>query len=115
MKADQIILQEQDKLNVVAEIPIKREQVIGNTTMFKGHTMYEINCTTGEITEAEFKEERAEIVPVYDINFGQQIGTTTKKVKDILTKENCLYISCLNKKSALKKYIKWLHQKLTKK
>lgn len=111
MKIDKLILQERDKLNVVAETPDRKHKILGSTVRFNGHTMYEINCSTGQITEAVYKKEKVEIVPIYDINFGGQIGTTTKTVKDIETKENCLYISCLNKKIAKKKFLKWIIEK----
>ena len=97
MKVDKIILEEQDRFNIVAEIPAKTEKSLGNIIPFKGHTMFEINCTTGEITTAEFEEIVAEVT-----------GGIRKK---IITKENCLYISCLNKKVAKKKFLKWIIEK----
>jgi len=98
MKPDRIILDETDKLQVVQQIPDKTQLLIDSIIPFKGHTLFEINCSTGEILKAEYEE----------INAGFINGNVRKK---ILVKPNCLYISCLNKKSAKKKYLNWVIQK----
>ena len=49
MKVDNIILQDKDKLNVIQEIPVIKEELIHSMTSYKGHTVFEINCTTGTI------------------------------------------------------------------
>lgn len=97
MKVEKLILDERDNIHAVAEIPAKTQKIFDSVTQFKGHTMFEINCTTGKIIPAVYEEITASIT-----------GEVKKK---ILTKENCLYISCLNKKSASKKFLKWLMQK----
>src|SRR5690349_9258703 len=99
MKVDKILLDEADKVKSAIEIPFENKRMVMQTTPFKGHTLFEINCTTNEIYPAKFEETTAEI--------------TGKVHRKIIINENCLYISCLNKKSAFKKYIKWLSEKLT--
>lgn len=48
-----------DKVEVHAQKEIEKQKVLfASVTKNKGHTMYEINCETGEITEAKFKEGR---------------------------------------------------------
>ncbi len=98
MKPQKISFDEPDKLEVVQQIPVKSEKLVGKITPFKGHTLFEINCSTGEIIPATYEE----------ISVGFKSAAAKKKV---LTKENCLYISCLNIKSAKKKYFKWLIEK----
>lgn len=101
MKADQIILEEADKVKQEIQIPYESKKLLMQTVPFRGHTMFEINCTTTEINPVQYEETSAQLN-----------GVIRKK---IIIHDNCVYISCLNKKSALKKYIKWLHQKLTQK
>lgn len=100
MKVDKLILEEQDKLNVIQEIPVIKQELLHSMTSYKGHTVFEINCTTGTITPAIIKEQ----------NSGLD-GSVRKK---IITNPNCLYISCLNKKSAARKYLEWAANNLVK-
>lgn len=101
MKPDRIILDETDKLQVEQTIPDESQKLVGSITPFKGHTLFEINCTTGQIIPATYEE----------INASFQTGAVKKK---IIVKPNCLYISCLNKKSAAKKYLNWLIERTIK-
>lgn len=71
---------------------------IGNIVMHKGHTMFEINCTTGEVVPATFQSTNA--------TFG---GGVKRK---ILCNENCLYVPCLNIKNAKKKFTRYLLENL---
>lgn len=98
MKPEQIINDEADKLQVVQQIPDESKKLIDSIVPYKGHTLFEINCTTGEINVATYEEITA--------NF-----TTGGVRKKVIIQPNCLYISCLNKKSAAKKYLNWLIQK----
>jgi len=97
LRPDKIILDEADKFGVIKQIPDETKKLVASITPHKGHTLFEINCTSGEILPAQYESLNA------DIN-----GAVKRKV---LTKENCLYISCLNKKSAQKKYLQWLISK----
>ena len=99
MKVEQVIQDSPDKLQVVQQVPIKTETMVDSIRPFKGHTLFEIDCSTGEITPAKY--ERID---------GVFSGDGVRK--KVLIKENCLYISCLNKKSALKKYTAWMTDRL---
>lgn len=94
MKVDDIILKEQDRLQAIQQIPDESQRLIDSVVPYRGHTLFEINCTTGQINKAEFEEINA--------NFSGEVR------KKIIINPNCLYISCLNKKSAKKKYLNWL-------
>lgn len=98
MKPDKIIFDVPDKLEVVQQIPVESKKIIDSITPFKGHTLFEINCSTGEVKEAKYEEVNASFVN----------GAVKRKV---IINDNCLYISCLNKKSALKKYSKWIFER----
>lgn len=109
MKDFDPIKQLPDKTNIVNQRQVDYEKkFLGTTVRHRGHIMYEIDCSSGEVSEAEYAEERAVIVPHINIITKQQTGIDTHFVKDIITKENCLYVSALNIKSAKKKYFKWL-------
>ena len=98
-----------EKTTIVNQKQVDYEKKhLGTTRRYNGHIVFEINCTTGEISEAEFKEEKVVLVPETCLYTGATTGNTSVMVKDIDCKENCLYISALNKKSAQKKYFKWL-------
>lgn len=100
MKIDKLILDEADKLSVIQEIPIKSEILVDTTKPFRGHTLFEIDCSTGDILPAEIEQINA------TLNGGVR--------KKVIIKPNCLYISCLNKKSAQKKYLKWFIEQTIK-
>lgn len=98
MKVEKIIPDSQDKMEVVQQVPVTTSKLIDSIVPYKGHILFEIDCSTGEIKEAKYEEINATIS-----------GAIKKKV---FVKENCLYISCLNKKSALKKYTAWMADRL---
>ena len=100
MKVDKIILDGQDKLNVSQETPVIKQELVHSMTSYKGHTVFEINCTTGTIEPAIYDEKNVDLK-----------GNVRKK---IITKPNCLYISCLNKKAAARKYLDWAAKNLVK-
>lgn len=98
MKTDKLILDEADKMEVVQQIPDESRKLIDSITPHKGHTLFEIDCNTGEINEAKYEEIVSSFI--------------TKRVRrKVIVTPNCLYISCLNKKSARKKFVNWLIQK----
>ncbi len=78
----------------------KEQKLVGRIVPYKGHTLFEINCTTGDITEAEYKLDA--------VKYENVVKGDLQKIRKVITKENCLYISCLNKKTAKKKFIKYL-------
>ena len=75
--------------------------------------MWEINCSTGEVNEAEYKNERIVFIPDRDLMTGAIIGTIPETVRDIDSKCNCIYIGALNKNSAKKKFLKHLMKNAT--
>lgn len=89
-------LEKYSKISIESEVvvPIKTElKLIGTLKPNKGHKCFEINTITNEICEAEFYED---IVSMFSSSYERR-----KKLK---VKENCVYITALNKKNALKKY-----------
>ena len=102
MKVEQLIQDNPDKLQVVQQVPVKTETMIDSIHPHKGHTLFEINCSTGEITPAKYEQ-------IDGLFSGDGVR------KKVFIKENCLYISCLNKKSALKKYTAWIADRLMSK
>ena len=77
---------------------IKKSKLIGKLTPQKGHKCYEINVKTGEINEAKYSYVG------YDLN-----GLVKK---EIATKENCVYITALNKANAGKKMKKMIQDRI---
>ncbi len=95
MKVDKFILEDNDKLQVKQEIQVESKKLLDRITPYKGHTMFEINVSTGEIIKAKYEE----------INVSFESKAVKKK---ILVNDNCLYVSCLNLENARKKYVKYL-------
>lgn len=107
MKEFDPILSQSDKTKIVNEKQVDyQKKLLGTTNRYNGHIVFEINCNNGEIKEAEFENERVEFVPNRCLLTGAIIGNSPIKKMDIICRENCLYISALNKKSALKKFFK---------
>lgn len=108
MKELQPDIPKPEKVSIVNQRQVDYEKkFLGSTKLYNGHTFYEINCDTGEITEAEYAEEKVILKNTRCLVTNAITGSTTAKVKEIITKENHLYIGALNKKSAHKKYIDW--------
>lgn len=62
----------------------------------KGHTVWEINLKTKEISHAKYKETDI-------IDFHEAQKKTGKNIKDIVRNPGFIYISALNQKNALKR------------
>lgn len=101
MKTDKIILEEQDKMEVVATKPDKTQKLIHSIRPHKGHTLFEINPITGKCKEAVYEKT--------DVEFGKN-GMVHKKV---IRNNGCVYISALNKKNALIKFFKMVGRQMT--
>lgn len=89
-----------NKLNENIEKTRKKEQQkeqkkLGTIKPHRGHTLFEVNKTTGEITEAEFVKT--------DISFHDAANGIKPKNHKVIVKENCLYVPALNKKNVIKK------------
>jgi len=103
MKLDKHI-PEQDKVEIVNQAEKKYElKKLGTITPQRGHTLFQINTQTGEITIAEFDKVDA-VLPTRKNN--ADAGT----VKKVTIKTGCVYVSALNKRNAIKKYNKRIKQ-----
>lgn len=84
-----------EEIEIVDQNQQEKQLVIGNVIMHKGHTMFEINCSTGEIAPVKFESTNANFVS----------GAVKRK---ITIKPNCLYVPCLNLRNAQKKFAKFI-------
>ena len=94
----------------------KHKKLFTSQQLYNGHKMWEVNCSTGEINEAKYINERVEFVDIYDLTEaviasakGRKLTPIGKKEvakKDIQCNENCLYVGALNIKSVKKKLLK---------
>lgn len=87
-----------DKIENVKQVEVQKQlQLAGRVIPQRGHTLFEYDKVTGTVVKAEFEE-------VKDVKFGASKSpwkqVTTKKV---VRRENCIYVSALNLKNALKK------------
>lgn len=87
-----------DKVAIHKQNIIKaaNEHHIGTIRPHSGHTLFEINAVSGDIAPAEFEVSTA----VYSAN---SKGLVRRK---IVIKANCVYISALNKKNAIKQLLR---------
>ena len=74
----------------------KQKQLLDTLHPHRGHQCFEINTISGEINLAIFESS--------DVHFNLQSGGYVQK--KLMTKENHVYITALNKDNALKKYLK---------
>jgi hypothetical protein len=87
----------QDTVAIVDEKQvIKKERFLGTAKLYPGHTHYQYNYETNELS--------AVVYDVSTVGFGD--GTKRHKV---ITKPNCIYFGCLNIRSATK-YIRKVFQ-----
>ena len=85
-----------DKIENIKQVSIEKQTVfLGTARPKKGHTMFEYNYKEKTIVEAKFDEVPA--VKFTDAKLG--IKSSSKK---ITKKDDCIYVSALNKKNALK-------------
>lgn len=67
-------------------------------TPVPGHQLWEINIKTNEINLAQFQQEKF-------ITWKQALLIKSGQIrKKVIIKQDCVYISALNKKSAIKRY-----------
>lgn len=83
------------------EISVKKKQEIeylplGKIIVKRGHTLFEIDTISGEISEAQYHIQSA--------NYELLKGIAQSKIGSLIVKKGCVYIPALNKKNALKKY-----------
>ena len=100
MELDRIKLDKEEiELHSQKEIH-KQQKLVGKIVPFKGHTLFEINCTTGEIKVCDYEIQTIDYLNAKEGNL--------KPKRKVIVKSNCLYVSTLNKDNARKKYIKYL-------
>ena len=81
---------------IKASVPIKKEnKLIGTLRPKRGHKCFEINNLTLEINEATYESVTISITSISGEYYNH---------KKLLVKENCTYITALNKKNAMKKF-----------
>lgn len=94
-----------EEIEIVAQKEIEKQQkLIGHMRPYKGQKVFEVNCSTGAIKEAEFT--------TVDVDFNKAIKKDFSPRKKIIANENCIYIVALNKANALKKFFKILPKAL---
>ena len=87
-------LEQYEKVSEEIVIPVKKQnELLGTIKPHRGHKCFEINTLTGEINDAEFFED---IVSIFSSSYERR--------KKINVKENCIYITALNKKNAIKRF-----------
>lgn len=72
----------------------KEFKLIGSQKYHNGHKCWEYNTETKEIKEAEYERT--------DIEWNK-VGELKHRSKRVIVKENCIYVTALNKQNALKK------------
>jgi len=82
-------------VNEVKKQQEKQLKFVGQQRPYSGHKCFEVNLSTGEINLAEFKEEA--------ISFEDAKNGIISGKKKVIIKDNCVYITALNKKNVIKK------------
>jgi len=101
---------EPDKLEKTAQYGVNYvEEVVGEVNPHKGHTCFQYNTVTEELTIAEF--EKTDLV-INNLDASGKDMKHFKKTDKILVKENCIYTVALNEKNAIKKFAKMLSKML---
>jgi hypothetical protein len=75
----------------------KKHELIGQIVPHEGHSLFELNIKTKEIKKAQFTAIEKD---VYIFSKG------IKHKKQVIVNEDCVYISALNKKNAIKHFSK---------
>ena len=101
-----------DKTEVVNQRQIeKQKKLVSKLKPKPGQTVYELNCKSGVVQPATFKNERVQLVARRNLfTFKKQL--VQKRVKVIDFKPGFLYVCALNEENAAKKFMKAL-QKLS--
>ncbi len=68
----------------------------GSTLLKRGHTCWQFNYVTGEITKAKFETTA--------VDYKEATEGVILNRRKLVMKENCLYFNGLNHKSVLKQY-----------
>lgn len=87
-----------DKVAEVRQVQEEKLQFIGSIRPKKGHTLFEINGKEGTIQPAKLEDQPAE--------WDHEKKEFKKPRKKVMVKKDCFYISALNEKNALRKFLK---------
>lgn len=80
-----------DKLQVSADVPVKKEfKLIGSLKVKNGHTCFQLNLLSGEITVAVF----------------EKTATWSGVKSKLVASDNCIYDTFLNMTNAKRGFIK---------
>jgi len=91
----------QDQIEIVDENQIKKQkQFVGSLRPNLGHFCFEYNVETNELSFAKFED------PIFDLHTGKPIR------RKVSVKEECLYITALNRKNAVRKLSKILNKEV---
>jgi len=105
-----------DKVNIVDQRQVEKQTLVGTLRPKPGHKCYQLDLSTKEITEAEYREVNVELtketvsilpgVEVINRKTDKKIGVTLNAgvKKELVVKPNCLYTVALNPKNADKKF-----------
>lgn len=100
-----------DKPEIHAVKPAKTELVKKAELRPKpGQRVFQLELSTGTITQAEFAEEKVVLIPNFCLHTGKQVGTIEKVVRDILEKPGCLYVPATRAEVADKKFHRILNK-----
>jgi hypothetical protein len=95
-------LRTDEKMEVLKQTSInKTREYIGTLRPQRGHTLFQFNQKTKELTKADFSVDK-------EIDFNDAVKGLTSQNKQVDGQEGMLYISALNKRNAIKKIFKGL-------
>ena len=96
MRFGDLDLLEQDKLEIVKQQEIEKQKIFDNKIIpHENHTLFEVDLKTKEICLAIFDEQPA-------IKWEDALKGQISSQKKVTKKDNCIYISALNKKNVIK-------------
>lgn len=87
---DKVVIEEQSELK-------KQLKFLGSMKLKPGHTLFQVNKKTLEISRAEFQKN--------DAVYGKNGVKTSKK---LVVNDDCIYIPALNERNVKKKVLKLL-------
>jgi hypothetical protein len=94
-------LEHKDQIEIREEQQQKKEiKLIGSQLRVKGHTLFEFNARTKELSKAMFKTETLEIITI-----SKDKSNINSRLK-VVVNDDCFYIQSLNEKNARKKLSK---------
>jgi hypothetical protein len=88
--------EKQDKLEFLKQTKLETQKVhIGRTNPKRGHSLFEVNISLKTIELADFDKSEA-------VKYEDAMKGMISVNKKLTVKENCIYISALNKKNVMK-------------